>query len=239
MSIAPAQPVHLPAPLETAPAPQARALAFDAARGWAMKREKQKGRREAGSFSAIPHAVQNSENYRACGGSAIKVLLYLVQEYRGNNNGKLAAILSDHPAGIKSSDTLSRALRKLEQFHLIQKTRQGGKNKASLYALTWHPIDCSGVTLDVPTTKVASGIWKLPAEPVSRCVAKNPCSGIRSKSHRNPEQSQGSMRRAAPESGVVRPIFGKELLRIPNTSIDIPRGFVDSPLLARGWRVGL
>ena len=57
-------------------------------------RARHKGRTERGSFTYIPHAVQDSPNWRACGGSAIKLLCDLARQFRGNNNGDLCASMS-------------------------------------------------------------------------------------------------------------------------------------------------
>lgn len=65
-----------------------------------------------------------------------------------------------HPLGWRSRDTLERALHQLIDAGLIELTRQGGLNRCSLYALTWHAIDECGGKLDVPATRVASGLWK-------------------------------------------------------------------------------
>ena len=45
---------------------------------------------------------------------------------------------------------------------MIELTRQGGLHCASLYAVTWLPIDECGGKLDVNATAVASGLWKQP-----------------------------------------------------------------------------
>ncbi len=60
----------------------------------------------------------------------------------------------------RSKDTLNKALRELLDTGFIECTRQGGRHKASLYALTWLPIDeCNG-RLDVAPSRVASNRWK-------------------------------------------------------------------------------
>ena len=124
-------------------------------------RSKHKGRSESGSFTAIPHAVQDSANWRACSGTAIKLLCELARQYNGHNNGDLgAAITVLKLRGWKSSDTLNNALHELRHYGLIELTRQGGLNMPSLYAVTWHAIDdCKG-KLDCAGTRKPSGDWK-------------------------------------------------------------------------------
>lgn len=124
-------------------------------------RARHKGRRSSGTFTLIPHAVQDSPNWRACGGSAIKLLCDLARQYRGNNNGDLCASMSVlRPKGWSSPETISYALRELQHYGLIVLTRQGGLHAASLYALTWHPIDECGGKLDCAATTVAPSTWR-------------------------------------------------------------------------------
>lgn len=126
-------------------------------------RQKHKGRREGGSFSLIPHAVQDSPNWTRCGGTSIKLLCALVRQYNGRNNGDLCAAETVLEAfGIRHGETIGRALAELQHYGLIVLTRQGGLNRASLYALTWQPIDeCKG-KLEVLATHAAPGDWKAP-----------------------------------------------------------------------------
>ena len=124
-------------------------------------RRKHKGRRESGTFTAIPHAVQDSPNWRRCSATGIKLLCDLARQFRGNNNGDLAASLTTlRPRGWTSPDTVTWALRELVYYGLIVLTRQGGLNRPSLYALTWLAIDDCGGKLEVRATHVAGGEWK-------------------------------------------------------------------------------
>lgn len=126
-------------------------------------RLRNKGRAELGSFSAIPHAVQDSANWRACGGPAIKLLCDLARQYRGCNNGDLCASMSIlKPKGWSSPETVFYALLELRHCGMIVQTRQGGLHAASLYALTWHAIDECGGKLDCAATSVAPGNWRVP-----------------------------------------------------------------------------
>ncbi|WP_093286134.1 hypothetical protein [Solimonas aquatica] len=125
-------------------------------------RVKHKGRREGGAFTAIPHAVQDSENWKRCGGTAIKLLCVLARQFNGGNNGDLCAARKVvGPHGFSSPETLLWALRELQHYRLIVQTRQGGLGIGpSLYALTWHAIDeCNG-KLDCAATSAPPGDWK-------------------------------------------------------------------------------
>ena len=82
----------------------------------AMDRLKAKGRREAGRFAAIPHAIINSPNFQKANGYAIKLLIQMAEQLRfekgggTKNNGDLCvswSLMKDR--GWRSKDTLKRA----------------------------------------------------------------------------------------------------------------------------------
>ncbi|WP_296219609.1 hypothetical protein [Pseudomonas sp. UBA2684] len=69
---------------------------------------KSKGRNPSGSFAALPHLVMDSEDFRALSGGALKVLLGLLRQYRGTNNGDLSASFGQAQGwGVNSSSTLA------------------------------------------------------------------------------------------------------------------------------------
>lgn len=136
-------------------------------------RIKHKGRAESGTFTAIPHSVQDSPNWRACRGSAIKLLCALIRQYNGRNNGDLCACMTIlKPLGWSSPETVHYALRELLHYGLIKLTRQGGLHAASLFALTWRAIDECGGKLECAATNVPPGDWREP-RPRYRRPAKN------------------------------------------------------------------
>ena len=62
--------------------------------------------------------------------------------------------------GWNSSDQLQKAKNELIEKDVIIVARQGGLNKAGLYAVTFFPIDeCKG-KLDVASTRTAPVNWK-------------------------------------------------------------------------------
>lgn len=119
---------------------------------------KAKSRRESGTFAALPHVVMDSEDYRALSGSAHKVLMCLLRQFRGNNNGDLSAPFSSaRKWGIGSRTTLARALEELQERRLILCTRVGHfmnpGGRCALFAVTWRSIDACGGKIDAsPTT---------------------------------------------------------------------------------------
>lgn len=153
-------------------------------------RTKHKGRREGGSFVALPHSVMSAQNWRRCSGTAIKLLCDLASQFNGRNNGDLCAAMSVlKPMGWNSSDTVSGALKELRHYGLIMMTRQGGMQEASLYALTWHSIDDCGGKLETAPTRLAPGDWKEARSKFKRPPKKRkarPASGA--EPNRHPEQ---------------------------------------------------
>ncbi len=126
-----------------------------------MTRMRSKGRRDKGPFLALPHAVLDSPNYLSLSVHARSLLVDLSRQYNGNNNGDLCAAWKlMEPRGLKSRDTLWKALKELRHYGLIELTRQGGLNRPSLYAVTWLAVDDCGGKLDVAPTRVASGLWR-------------------------------------------------------------------------------
>ena len=120
-----------------------------------------KGRMMTDSFVRIPHHVINHEHFRSLSPRATKLLIDLLAQYRGYNNGDLAATLKMmQERGWNSSDQLQKAKNELIEKDVIIVARQGGRNKAGLYAVTFFPIDeCKG-KLDVASTRTAPVNWK-------------------------------------------------------------------------------
>lgn len=127
----------------------------------ARSRLKAKGRREQGSFILLPKSILESEEYAALTAYEVKLLIDLFVQYNGYNNGDFhCAWTLMQKRGWHSQDTLNRALRGLMGNGFVMKTRQGGKHKCSLYAVTWKEInDCDG-KLDARPTQVAPATWK-------------------------------------------------------------------------------
>jgi len=117
-----------------------------------------KGRFGTKDFNGIPRVVMLSEDYKKLSGNAVKLLMAMIHQYRGNNNGNLHAAyggMSDW--GFNSKQTLSNAIKALLHSGLIMKTRQGRfanpGGVCSLYAIMWQPIDdCPGKQLEAKPT---------------------------------------------------------------------------------------
>lgn len=95
-----------------------------------------------GSYSQIPHCIQRTEKYTRLSSWAVKLLVDLLIQKNGWNNGDLSAAwsLMQH-RGWRSKSTLHEATKELLEVGFIVLTRQGGRNKCSLYGVTWDRIE--------------------------------------------------------------------------------------------------
>jgi hypothetical protein len=106
------------------------------------RRRHAKSKREPGGFVAMPYIVIRSDQFARLSAHAIKLLVDLLAQYHGDNNGDLCATWTVmHPRGWRSRDTLEQALAELVERGFVTRTRQGGKNSASLYAVTFYSLD--------------------------------------------------------------------------------------------------
>ena len=126
-----------------------------------LKRLRIKGRRTTSFFVMFPYHVLDHAVFKTLSTRATKLVMDLAAQYRGHNNGDLCAPLSlMRKRGWNSSDQLEKAKKELIEKDVILVARQGGRNKANLYALTWFPIDeCNG-KLDVAATNTAPVKWR-------------------------------------------------------------------------------
>ena len=124
----------------------------------AKRREKAKNRKETGRFAQLPHVVLNSADYISLSYKSKALLVDLVYQYNGKNNGNLTAALGFlKTRGWVRSATLSSAANELLEANLIIKTREGRfqnpHSRCALYAITWQPInECEGKDLEVRAT---------------------------------------------------------------------------------------
>ena len=124
----------------------------------AKRREKTKNRKETGRFAQLPHVVLNSADYISLSYKSKALLVDLVYQYNGKNNGDLTAALGFlKKRGWVRSATLSSAANELLEANLIIKTREGRfqnpYSRCALCAITWQPInECEGKDLEVRAT---------------------------------------------------------------------------------------
>lgn len=114
-----------------------------------------------GPFVAIPKNLLNSVAYRNLNHHAQALFIYMSAIFNGSNNGDISATFKYMKKyGWRSSSTLHDAKEDLKKWGLIIETRQGGKNKCSLYAVTYRNIDFCGGKIDINPTTHALNTWK-------------------------------------------------------------------------------
>ena len=106
------------------------------------RKEKPSAKWGGGGFNAFPHRVLASEKFATLSPQATKLLIDLLSQYRGSNNGDLSAAMSlMEVRGWKSKAGLANALKELLDTGFMILTRQGGRNSPNLYALSFYAID--------------------------------------------------------------------------------------------------
>lgn len=122
--------------------------------------ERAKGRRTRGPFIALPRALLDSPQWASLNAFEVKLLLDVAAGYRGNNNGDLACTWNAmKKRGWRSKATLESALKGLLAAGFLVKTRQGWRNRCSLYAVTWEPINDCGGKHDAKPSPVPLNTW--------------------------------------------------------------------------------
>jgi hypothetical protein len=104
-----------------------------------------KGSKYSEPFVGIVRSVFESPSFPALNPHACKLLLELVGQYRGDNNGNLTVAWSVvSKRGWKSRTTLWRSKRELIHAGFVYITRKGRMpSTCELLALTWFPLDVS------------------------------------------------------------------------------------------------
>lgn len=139
-----------------------------------MTKRKRPGRGRAPPFLRLEKRILDSKQWSALSPKAVKMFIDIASQYNGSNNGDLSAPWSRMRAkGWRSKGTLHSALSELEKAGWIRKTRQGGKHRCNLYAVTINPIDeCKGKH-DARPTPTAPHDWKkieLPTRISGQCT---------------------------------------------------------------------
>jgi len=126
----------------------------------ARNRSKSTGRGAGYSFVQFQHRMLTDRRFLSLSARACKALFFLAGQYNGKNNGDLTIAWKIAQArGIKGNGNLRIAIQELIEAGFVIQTRQGGRNRCSLFALAWFPIDeCAG-KLDIPATRTAPDDW--------------------------------------------------------------------------------
>lgn len=126
----------------------------------------------AGSYTPTPHRMLDSQAYIGCSSRAKALLLELMRQHTGSNNGHLH-LSNDWLArrGWTSRDQIAKAKAELIKRGLIVQTRQGGlRIGPSRFALTWLSIS-NFAGLDITQSQYHPGAWSLLDAPptVKKC----------------------------------------------------------------------
>ena len=126
----------------------------------------------------IPLTLLGHPNFTRLSPHGCKLLLDLGRQYKGFNNGDLCATFSVMASrGWRSETTLREAIAECEHYGLIARSRQGGRNRCNLFALTWRRLDkVTGKRLDMIPTLSSSNDWKKEVPPF--VAAKRKRNGI-------------------------------------------------------------
>ena len=131
-------------------------------------RERAKKRITGGPFIPLPIRVIEHPNYIALSTKAVKLLIDMCKQLHFKvggpaNNGDISiawTLMSKR--GWHSKETLRQAVLELSYYEFIQLTRQGGRNKCNLYAITWWARDeCQG-KLELKATAAPPDDWIKP-----------------------------------------------------------------------------
>ena len=127
--------------------------------------KKHKDKRESGKFVTIGRYFLQSHVRKNLSMKANTLLMDLLAQYKGFNNGDLCLawkIMKEY--NWRSRQTLDRAREELLKKEILMLTRQGGRNSPSLFALTIYNIDdCRDkwghTKIDVQPTKRPTRAW--------------------------------------------------------------------------------
>jgi hypothetical protein len=177
-----------------------------------------------GNFSAIPHAVMDSQAFIGLSDRGKSLLFALIRQINGSNNGKLQLTnrwLSER--GWKSISINNKSIAELKDRGLIVSTRLGGLNAGcNWYAVTWLPIS-NYVELDITAQTYKQGAWadcKLPKTERRRPPQKQ-------KTHSGSRNSTipavgTEPQSTVPVTGTKRAIFNHSTVPIVGNNVSMP-----------------
>ena len=118
-------------------------------------------RKSAPPFIMLQKRILESSEYARLSAKGVKLLIDVMAQYNGRNNGDLCITMTVMTKrGWRSSSTLHNAKDELIRWGWIEVTRQGGRHKCSLYSVTMYTIDECGGKHDRNTTQKPSNLWQ-------------------------------------------------------------------------------
>lgn len=164
-----------------------------------MRRNKRPQEAVTGTYAALPHRLLDSVAFMGASHRARSLLLELIRQHKGSNNGRLhltRPYLAER--GWRSSDQIRKAETELIERGLIVKTKQGGLNHGpNWFALTWLPIS-DFRELDIQASGYSQGAYSL----------LNPLPGKDSPVTRNCVKRAVPRTGAGPSHGQAKPLTG-------------------------------
>lgn len=120
-----------------------------------------KRRGKSKPFVMLDKSILRSKEFSDLSFKAVKLLLDVMEQYNGNNNGDMCVTMKvARDRGWKSPGTLHAAKNELVEKGWLELTRQGGRHKCSLFAVSLYPIDECGGKHEWRSTKKASNRWR-------------------------------------------------------------------------------
>lgn len=190
-----------------------------------------------GTYTAVPHALLDSDAFRGASHRAKSLLFELIRQHAGKNNGHFHLAISWlKKRGWLSADQIQKAKVELLDRKLIIKTRLGGLNAGGdMYAVTWLPIS-NFVGLDIQAKDYHPGAFHF-AENSPPHKKRNPRSVARNDTVPQ-DGTEGAS--AVPQHGTKTGSFGE--VAVPqhgnNESYQLPRSDVRSRVVGAKGRSG-
>lgn len=147
----------------------------------------------SGSYTPLPHAVLDSMAFMGASDRAKAMLIELIRQHNGRNNGQLQLSIGWlRTRGWKSTSAIQLAKAELVDRGLAVLTRRGGLNAGpDRYALTWLTIsDYAG--LDIRQGDYAPGAWRFADPPPVMSARQPPPPATRSKKRKPRSGSENS-----------------------------------------------
>ena len=115
----------------------------------------------------LPHKVIKSDAFTSLTGKAPLLLMVVAAKFNGRNNGDLCVTYAEAYREYGwARGTIAQAFEQLADRGLLVRTRKGGRNVSSLYALGWLPIDDPAVV-----AKITSLGDQVPTDKLQRWVS--------------------------------------------------------------------
>lgn len=126
------------------------------------EREKRRAKWGGGPFVPLARDFKDSLLLKSLTPFGCKLLFDLLSQYNGCNNGDLCITWSlMQPRGWSGKSTLEKAQKELIDCGLLVLSRQGGRNRPNLYALSLFSVDeCKGKLEEIRPSESPAKQWQ-------------------------------------------------------------------------------